>query len=58
MKLTKGRIHKILLKKHQTRKTYNTNKKTRQNNIITCKNYKYLKSLNLKNKTLKNITQT
>lgn len=56
MKLTKGRIHKILLQQQQTRKKYNKitdinlKNKSIQNHFTTYKNYY---SLNLKNKTLK-----
>lgn len=49
MKITKGRIHKILLKEHQTRKK-NNKCKTYNSHTYTCKNKK---KFNLRNCSLK-----
>lgn len=51
MKLTKGKLHKILIIQCQTRKNSIKNEKTVKN-VLTYKNYR---NFNLKNKTLKNI---
>jgi hypothetical protein len=52
MKLTKGRIHKILIKEKQTRKRIKqkTQTQTQTNHTIT---YKQKKQFNLRNHTLK-----
>lgn len=52
MKLTKGYISKLLSKQHQTRKRMKVHKTLIENHAITYKKYH---SLNLRNKTLKNI---
>ena len=48
MKITKGRIHKILLKEHQTRKS-TKNMKTNSHSHT----YKNKKQFNLRNRTIK-----
>ena len=50
MKLTKGRLSKILCKKKQTMKKYKIKTSNEKN-----KTYKNKKSLNLHNSTIKNI---
>jgi hypothetical protein len=52
MKLTKGKIHKILIIQYQTRKNRKLGNTKTIKNVLTYKNYK---NYNLKNKTLKNI---
>jgi hypothetical protein len=48
MKITKGRIHKILLKVHQTRKRTKNMKNSHSHT------YKNKKQFNLRNRTIKN----
>lgn len=51
MKITKGRIHKILLKEHQTRKRTKNIKNSKNSHSHT---YKNKKQFNLRNRTIKN----
>jgi len=58
MKLTKGRIRKLLSKQKYTRKRFINNINTNTNKETSFKSTKknnYHKSFNLKNKSLKNI---
>jgi hypothetical protein len=48
MRLTKGRIHKLFLKEHQTRK--HIKQKSQMKHTIT---YKQKKTFNLRNRTIK-----
>jgi len=50
MKLTKGRIHKLLIKEKQTRKRIKQKPQTHTNHTITSKQKK---QFNLRNHTLK-----